>query len=213
MLYLYVIITRCFIFSKKIHEEHMNPPLNTDLVDKAIILATKAHGGTQRRGKGFPYIIHPLEALAIVATMTNDAEMLAAAVLHDCIEDTDITFSDIERDFGERVARLVMSETDVEESVSGRPLTWQERKLRDMVKLSVAPRDEKIVAMGDKLSNMRAIARDYAEKGDEVWQIFCVKDKATHAWRYKGLRDAFAELSDTSAFREFDMLVRRIFGD
>lgn len=196
------------------HEEiKMNPSLNTDLVDKAIIYATKAHGGTQRRGKGFPYIVHPLEALAIVATMTNDAEMLAAAVLHDCIEDTDVTLCDIESEFGSRVARLVMSETDVKESVDGRPLTWRERKQRDMDNLRRAPRDEKIVAMGDKLSNMRAIARDYAEKGDDVWQIFHEKDKATHAWRYKGLRDAFAALSDTCAFQEFDCLVKRVFGD
>lgn len=190
----------------------MNPSLNTDLVDKAIMFATKAHGGTGRRGKGFPYIIHPMEAMAIVATITNDEEMLAAAILHDCIEDTDVTLDDIEREFGSRVARLVMSETDVECSAEGVGLSWQERKQRDMESLGRASRDEKIVALGDKLSNMRAIARDYVESGDEVWKLFHVKDKAVHAWRYKGLRDAFADLSDTCAFREFDELVRRVFG-
>ena len=55
-----------------------NNPLNTALLDRAILFAVKAHSGTERRGKGYPYIVHPLEAVAIVATMTNDQELLAA---------------------------------------------------------------------------------------------------------------------------------------
>ena len=89
----------------------MNNPLDTTLVDSAIRFAVDAHSGTERRGKGFPYIIHPLEAMEIVATITNDPEMLAAAVLHDTVEDTDVTTEDIRKIFGERVARLVVSDT------------------------------------------------------------------------------------------------------
>ena len=133
----------------------MNSPLDTNLVDKAVIAATIAHGGTERRGKGFPYIIHPLEAMAIVATITNDPELLSAAVLHDAIEDTSMTYDEIKDQFGERVANLVAKETDVKEAPDGRKLTWQERKQRDMDNLSRESRDVKIVAMGDKLSNMR----------------------------------------------------------
>lgn len=186
--------------------------MNTDLVDKAIVFATQAHHGTERRGKGFPYIIHPLEAMAIVATMTSDPDLLAAAVLHDTIEDTDTTYDDISREFGIRVADLVASETDMRQTADGHELTWQQRKLRDMNNLKSSTRDVKIVALGDKLSNMRAIARDYRVKGDGLWQMFHVKDKATHAWRYRGLRDALDELADTFAFREFDRLVNETFG-
>lgn len=189
----------------------MNSPMNTDLVDKAIVFATQAHKGTERRGKGFPYIIHPLEAMAIVATITNDSELLAAAVLHDTIEDTEVTYDDIKREFGERIANLVAKETDVRTAPDGRKLTWQERKQRDMDNLRASSHDVKVVALGDKLSNMRAIARDYRTIGDDLWQIFRIKDKATHAWRYQGLRDALGELSDTFAFQEFDSLVKEIF--
>ncbi|MBQ2108359.1 MAG: bifunctional (p)ppGpp synthetase/guanosine-3',5'-bis(diphosphate) 3'-pyrophosphohydrolase, partial [Bacteroidales bacterium] len=73
-----------------------NNPLNTELLDRAIVFAVKAHAGTERRGKGFPYIVHPLEAVAIVATMTSDHELLAAAALHDTMEDTDVTAAEIE---------------------------------------------------------------------------------------------------------------------
>ena len=187
--------------------------MNTELVDKAILFSTKAHQGTERRGKGFPYIIHPLEAMAIAATITNDPEVLAAAVLHDTVEDTPVTNDDLVREFGERVAWLVETETDHHHDTDGHVLSWQERKQRDMDNLRALPRDAKIVAMGDKLSNMRAIARDYKLKGDELWQMFRMKDKATHAWRYRGLRDAFCGLEDTFAYQELDSLVKEVFGE
>lgn len=191
----------------------MNTPLDTTLVDKAIVFATRAHQGTERRGKGFPYIVHPLEAMTIVATITNEPDLLAAAVLHDTVEDTDVTLDELRQEFGEHIASLVADETDVKHTPDGKKLTWKERKQRDMDNLRAASREVKIVAIGDKLSNMRAIARDYRQKGDALWQIFRVKDKATHAWRYKGLRDALQELKDTFAFQEFDQLVEEIFGE
>ncbi len=191
----------------------MNSPLDTALVDKAIIYATNAHRGTERRGKGFPYIVHPLEAMAIVATITNNPDLLAAAALHDTVEDTDVTLDDLRKEFGDHVASLVADETDVQHLPDGTKLTWKERKLRDMNNLRESSWEVKVVAIGDKLSNMRAIARDYRQKGDEVWKMFHVKDKAVHAWRYKGLRDALVELKDTTAFKEFDRLVREVFGD
>lgn len=191
----------------------MNSPLETTLVDRAIIFATKAHQGTERRGKGFPYIIHPLEAMAIVATITNEPELLAAAVLHDVIEDTNVTQEELEHEFGTHVAWLVAKETDIRLTPSGKPLTWMERKQRDMDNLRDASREVKIVALGDKLSNMRAIARDYTTRGDALWQMFRMKDKATHAWRYRGLRDALSELADTFAYKEFDALIEKTFNE
>ena len=119
----------------------------------------------------------PLEAMEIVATMTNDPELLCAAVLHDTIEDTEVTYDDTKKEFGQHVADLVAQETDVRQKPDGTKLTWRERKQRDMNNLRDASREVKIIALGDKLSNMRAIARDYKIKGDELWKIFC----ATHA--------------------------------
>ena len=104
----------------------MNNPLETSLFDKAVKFAVEAHQGTERRGKGYPYIIHPMEAAAIVATMTNDPEMLAAAILHDTVEDTDVTIEQIREQFGDRVAALVRNETaPLDEN-----LTWREKKNR-----------------------------------------------------------------------------------
>ena len=68
-----------------------NQPLDTSLFDRAVNFAVKAHSGTERRGKGFPYIIHLMEAVEIVSTITPDQELLAAAMLHDTVEDTPVT--------------------------------------------------------------------------------------------------------------------------
>ena len=181
--------------------------MDTSLLDRAIQFAVQAHSGAQRRGKGFPYIVHPMEAMAIAATMTPDQEILAAAALHDVVEDTDVTLDDLRSQFGDRVAQLVDTESDHFKD----DLDWRARKEDSLKRLRGATRDEKIVALGDKLSNMRAIARDFTSKGEVFWDLFHIKEKSAHAWRYHALLDALSDLSDTYAYQEFEFLVNRIF--
>lgn len=120
-----------------------NQPLDTTCLDRAIIFAVRAHAGTERRGKGYPYIIHPMEAVAIVATMTADQELLAAAALHDTVEDTEVTVEQIRAEFGERIAALVAAESD--ETVVDIPAeaNWHARKQAAIDRLSHASREAK----------------------------------------------------------------------
>jgi myo-inositol-1(or 4)-monophosphatase len=186
----------------------MNNPLDTHFFDKAVAFATQAHSGTERRGKAYPYIIHPMEAVSIVATITNDPEMLAATILHDTVEDTDVTIEQIRELFGNRVADLVQHETaPLDDS-----LTWHEKKTQQIKQLAEAPYDSKVVALGDKLSNMRGIAWDYRKIGDEVWKLFHAPNgKDDIAWYYRSLADTLSELSDTAAYLEFVGLVDEVF--
>lgn len=190
-----------------------NKPLDTELLDRAIVFAVRAHAGTERRGKGFPYIIHPMEAVEIVATMTPDQELLAAAALHDTVEDTNVTIEQIRIEFGERVASLVAADSDIEVSGVSREESWRIRKQATIDRLAGASRDAKIVALGDKLSNMRAIARDYAVQGDALWNLFRMKDRKDHEWHYRGLATSLNELQDTFAYKEFEQLVNQVFGN
>ena len=187
----------------------MNKPLDTQLFDKALKFATDAHSGTERRGKGFPYIIHPMEAVAIVATITSDPELLAAAVLHDTVEDTDVTIEDIRNEFGERVATLVHHETAPLPSNA----PWRTRKQSQADLLASAPRDSKIVALGDKLSNLRAIASDFKQIGDELWKRFSAPNgKEDVAWYYRQLAIALSDLDGTLPYQEFLKLLEETFG-
>lgn len=190
-----------------------NAYIDTTFFDKAAHFALDAHSNTERRGKGFPYVIHVFEAAEIVATMTNDQELLAAAVLHDTVEDTDVTIEEIRREFGERVASLVESESDViDESVSEEE-SWRSRKVAAINRLKAVSRDAKMVALGDKLSNMRAIARDYDVKGDELWKMFHAPGgKVDHEWHYRGLADSLSELKCFPAYQEFEELIEKVFG-
>lgn len=187
--------------------------IDTTLTDRAIIFAVHAHSGIERRGKGFPYIVHPMEAMAIVATMTSDQELLAAAALHDTVEDTSVTVEDIRREFGDRVAQLVAAESDVEVEGESDEASWHYRKQVAIDRLAKAPRDVKMVAMGDKLSNMRAIARDYEIQGDALWDLFHIKDRRSHEWHYRGLAASLSDLEGTYAYEEFMALINKVFGN
>ena len=152
-----------------------------------------------------------MEAVEIVATMTSDQELLAAAALHDTVEDTSVTIDQIRKEFGDRIASIVDTESD--KGIEGRSEeeSWHDRKRCAIERLAKAPHDSKIVALGDKLSNMRAIARDYAIKGDELWKIFHTNDKKEHEWHYRGLADSLRELQDTFAFKELESLINQVF--
>ena len=188
-----------------------NKPLNTELLDRAILFAVHAHAGTERRGKGYPYIVHPLEAVSIVATMTADQELLAAAALHDTVEDTEVTLEQLRAEFGERIASLVADESEDRPEGLNEEESWHQRKQAAIDRLAKASHDAKMVAMGDKLSNMRDIARDYAKLGDALWNRFNAKDRKDHEWHYRGLADALSELKGTEAYREFESLINQVF--
>ncbi len=79
------------------------------LFDEAIRFAAEKHSGMLRKQEGIPYILHPMEVAVIVGTLTGDEEVLAAAVLHDTVEDTDTTPEELLRRFGPRGAALVAS--------------------------------------------------------------------------------------------------------
>ena len=182
------------------------------LMDRAIVFATRAHSGTYRKGTSIPYIVHPIEAAAIVSTMTADPDMIAAAVLHDVVEDTDTTVEEISFFFNERIARLVEAESENKRKDLPPQETWMVRKMETLEFLRTkADREAKILALADKLSNMRAIHRDQNTVGDKLWERFNEKDKSKHGWMYRQVANALSELSDTFAWQEYVELVRKTF--
>ena len=82
------------------------------LVSDAMIFAACAHDGMLRKGTSLPYIVHPAEVAAIAATLTDDPHILAAALLHDVMEDCGVGEEELVQRFGPRVAQLVKSETE-----------------------------------------------------------------------------------------------------
>lgn len=179
------------------------------MFEKAVIYATRAHTGQTRKGTNLPFIIHPMEVAAIVAAMTLDENMICAAVLHDVVEDCEnISIEDIQKEFGGIIASYVDQESEDKKK------TWMERKGHTIEFLKTkASRNAKILALGDKLANIRAISRDYKILGEELWQRFNMKDKKMQAWYYQGMIEGFEELKEYREFFEYCDLVEQVFGN
>ena len=184
-----------------------------ELVSEAIAFAVKAHDGMRRKKSDIPYILHPMEAAVIVGTMTDDQNLIAAAALHDVVEDAGITIDEIEERFGTRVRELVASETEDKRSDIPPAETWRIRKEES---LAVLKNTDDIgvlmVWLGDKLANMRAIYRDFKVEGEAMWQRFNQKDAKEQAWYYRSIANLTARLSDTSAWLEYKTLTELVFG-
>ena len=185
-------------------------------IEKAVAFATRAHAGSVRKGKDKPYILHPLEAMTIVMRYTDDEDVLAAAVLHDTVEDTSVTVERLEKAFGPRVAGLVASVSEDKGKDRAAETTWLERKMETISHLKEASRDTKLICLGDKLSNLREMEEDYAEIDDELWERFNQKDKDMHAWYYreiyKILKEEFDESISPIELDEYAGIMDFVFG-
>lgn len=128
------------------------------LVEQARLFATAAHAAVKqvRKYTGEPYIIHPLEVMAIVETVPHTEEMLAAALLHDVVEDTGVTVVLIYTEFGPKVAELVQWLTDISKPEDGNRAV---RKKLDREHSAAAPAEAQTVKLADLISNSRSIVR------------------------------------------------------
>lgn len=184
-----------------------------ELVSEAIAFAVKAHDGMRRKKSETPYILHPMEAAVIVGSITDDQNLIAAAVLHDVVEDTGITIEEIEEKFGKRVRELVQSETEDKRADQPPSTTWRIRKEES---LSVLKNSDDIavlvVWLGDKLANIRSIYRDFKVEGVQMWQRFNQKDVNEQAWYYRSIVKLTERLSHTSAWLEYKTLTELVFG-
>jgi myo-inositol-1(or 4)-monophosphatase len=145
--------------------------------------------------------------------MTDDQNLIAAAVLHDVVEDADIAIEEIEERFGSRVRELVQSETEDKRADRPPAETWRIRKEESLVVLkNTTDIAVLMVWLGDKLANMRSLYRDWKVEGDAMWQRFNQKDISQQAWYYREILTLTQRLSNTSAWLEYKTLTELVFG-
>jgi len=127
-----------------------------NVVEKARVFATAAHAavGQKRKYTGEDYIIHPAEVASLVMSVPHTDEMLAAAWLHDVVEDTGVTLAQVRTEFGVEVAELVAWLTDVSKPEDGNRAT---RKGIDARHSAAAPAEAQTVKLADLISNSKSI--------------------------------------------------------
>jgi GTP pyrophosphokinase len=170
-----------------------HPDADEDLLNRAYVYAMKAHG-TQKRASGDPYFSHPLEVAAILTDLRVDDQTIAAAILHDTIEDTGTTRADIAQWFGENIASLVEGLTKLKKLDLVSKKAAQAENLRKLLLAVAADARVLLVKLADRLHNMRTLHYVPPEKrariAEETLEIY-----APLAGRI-GMHDMREELED-----------------
>lgn len=169
--------------------------MTTERFEAALLFAHQIHRGQRRKGTGIPYIAHVLGVAAIAMEYGASEDEAIGALLHDAAEDGggEATLAEIRARFGDAVGDIVLGCSDSLVEDPEDKLPWRERKENYLAHLETASPSVCLVSASDKLHNVRAIARDYREHGEEIWE------------RFQGRRDGTLWYYDTVA----DALVRR----
>jgi len=183
----------------------------TPVVEAALIFAARAHRHQKRKGTDVPYIVHPVGVmLTLQAAGETDPELLAAALLHDTLEDAGVTLDTLRERFGVRVAALVEGASEP----FARDEPWETRKQHTVEHLRTAPRDVQLVAAADKLHNLNSMVTDYAVLGDGLWKRF-KRGREETAWYYRAVAGSLraGELAEHPLMSELSQAVKDFFGE
>ncbi|MFZ0546430.1 MAG: HD domain-containing protein [Candidatus Promineifilaceae bacterium] len=173
------------------------------LVDRAIGFAAQKHEGQHRKIGSVPYIAHPIGVAMLLMRMGCRDEVIAAAVLHDTVEDTGASLQDIRKQFGQEVADIVDGCTELPRKFNN----WEERKQNMIEKLRHASLEVKLVVAADKFHNLQHITKSKKKEGSAVWEKFS-RGPELQAWYYRAMLDSIlANLPDTAdQYPIFDQL-------
>jgi uncharacterized protein (TIGR02172 family) len=177
------------------------------MLEEAIIYATILHQGKVRKLADKPFILHSIEVAQILSMMTDDQEVITAGILHDIVDDTDGSLSEIERRFGKRVAQLVASGTEGEreDEVKKGSAAWRQRK-EQMLRVLRESEDIGVRQLwfADRLANIRGLAGAYSERGDAMWSDLDDIDPEMARWYYKSVAEIVElQLNRTGVFKEY----------
>lgn len=166
------------------------------MIEQALALAKEAHGA-QKRDDGDPYVIHPIRTANILLEDIDlrDADAIAAALLHDVVEDTNVTLEQIKEQFGDHVARLVDGVT--------RDKDGGESKAMETQKIIQGPMDIRLIKAADKLDNLRSYPLR-TDRGDrwkrhlmEARTLFPVLARSTeNPWMIQAMDEAYELVPD-----------------
>src|ERR1700760_3238054 len=132
------------------------PADDLEIIRKAYDFSLKHHQG-QTRASGEPYLVHPLEVAVVLADMKLDSTAIAAGLLHDAIEDTEVTHEDIRREFGDQVVHIVEGVTKIDKIDFASREERQAENVRKMVLAMVDDIRVVLIKLADRLHNMRTL--------------------------------------------------------
>ncbi|MEN9389991.1 MAG: hypothetical protein RLZZ283_91 [Candidatus Parcubacteria bacterium] len=169
------------------------------LLEKAVRIAVVAHEG-QKRKDGPPYIIHPFGIALKLAKYDFSDTVIAAALVHDVLEDTDYPPDKMRTELGEEVWAIVQSVTNDDS------LGWEEKKLKYVETVRAGSDDAKAVATADKIHNMESLVMAYQEHGEALWTKFNA-NKEKKLWFEEKMLAMLKESWNHPMIQEYETLV------
>ena len=166
-----------------------NAPVASPRLIQAINTAAWAHRDHVRKGTDIPYVSHVFGVMQLVSQVTDDEDVLIAALFHDILEDVPEEYSPerMTREFGERVVELVRGVTK-DSTLS----SWQDRSDAYLAHLREADDGSVLISAADKLHNLLSIHADLDQLGDELWGRFN-SGKERQLWWYRSVADLVQE--------------------
>lgn len=168
-------------------------------IEQAIRAAAVLHQGQSRKGRApYPYVTHCFAVACIIADYSEDEDTIIAGLLHDTLEDTDYTHEELVADFGEQVGSIVLGVTEDKQTKS-----WIERKESYFASLKNAPEESFIVAVADKIHNMRSVVEEYHNDHAGYMRDFggTLEERLAH---YERLAELFNVKVSSDIIREFN---------
>lgn len=192
--------------------------VESNLVNKSRELAINAHEGQFRKVNRIPFFKHVEEVAELVASVTDDEVLISVGYLHDVVEDTNITLSQLSKIIqNDKVVHFVDLESEDKREYMSSEDSWKIRKEEQIThfrNLSESDKDVLIVALADKVSNLRSLADTKIEYGDKMWNFFNNKEPMEHKWYYSSFLDIIkdSKYGDSYLCREMEDLIKEIWG-
>jgi len=174
------------------------------MIKEALIFAQEKHKTQTRKSSKLPYMIHIYDVARILTNNHAPEHVIVAGILHDTLEDTNTTESEIEILFGLKVKEIVLSETENKE------LCWKERKQERIDHLKNASFDCKMVKCADMLANLCDLRENLKSDGESVWKRFKGTRQETK-WYYESMIDTMKELEDYNMYKALKKVFVKVF--
>lgn len=174
-----------------------------DVLETAACIAVAAHKEQVRKTDSTPYVVHPFMVAFTLKSHNFSSEVIAAALVHDVLEDTDVTEAILRGKLGDEVTDIVVAVTE------DKDLAWHDRKKKYIGSVQNGSENVKAVSIADKIHNLESLLDGYAQQGPALWEKFS-KGKKEKLWFEHELLKMFQETWDHPLVAEYEALVKKM---
>jgi (p)ppGpp synthase/HD superfamily hydrolase len=174
-----------------------------DLIEKAHKIMLSAHGQQTRKTDGSPYVIHPLMVAKKLARLDFSDAVIAAAMVHDVLEDTEVDEKTLRQELGDEVVNIILPLSE------DKKLEWEDRKQKYISDVKNASSSTKAVSIADKIHNLESIIATHKTMGPDIWTKFN-RGKEQKMWFEREMLKAFQESWEHPMIDEYEKLLKQV---